>query len=370
MDKGAIIRRVEIASCNLPLERPVYLGTVLVTTRDYVCLRVITESGLEGFAIGYKSGSQVFESLQALAPRLLGRNALMRQEFNVESESLRVPAKASYVRSSSLVDIALWDLTAKTAGLPLYVLLGGFRREVRSIPILGFSYSNRPLEQIEEEIRQHRDQGESLIKVMIKGTDAVANSKYLQVLSSNLGDLVSFAVDAHWSWRTISEALETCRRIDDCGLAFIEDPFLPQQWRLVGELRSKLRTQIAVGEDILDPYGYADLVQNVDILRVDATASGGITAAMNALALASAHGRQALPHAFPYLHAHLACAHPTIMGVEYIPEHTGTDPVRSLLRDFPTIKNGNFQLTDQPGVGCDLHWEAVEKSASASFAFE
>ncbi|APG86553.1 hypothetical protein SAMCCGM7_pA0214 (plasmid) [Sinorhizobium americanum CCGM7] len=82
-----------------------------------------------------------------------------------------------------------------------------------------------------------------------------------------------------------------------------------------------MRTQIAVGEDILDPYGYADLVQNVDILRVDATASGGITAAMNALALASAHGRQALPRVFPYLHAHIACAHPTIMGVEYIPEH-------------------------------------------------
>ncbi len=71
---------------------------------------------------------------------------------------------------------------------------------------------------------------------------------------------------------------------------------------------------------------------------------------MNALALASAHGRQALPHVFPYLHAHIACAHPTIMGVEYIPEHTGTDPVRRLLRDFPTIKNGNLQLADQPGV--------------------
>ncbi len=369
-DRSAKIKRVEIASCNLPLDNPVYLGTVPVTTRDYVCVRIVTESGLEGFSIGYKSGSQVFESLQAIAPRLLGRDSLMRQAFNVESESLRIPARASYVRSLSLVDIALWDLTAKMAGLPLYILLGGFRREVRSIPILGFSYTNRPLEQIEDEVRQHRDEGESLIKVMIKGTDAAANSKYVQSLSSKFAEQASFAVDAHWSWRTISEALETCRRIDDCGLAFIEDPFLPQQWRLVGELRSKLRTQIAVGEDILDPYGYADLVQNVDILRVDATASGGITAAMNALALASAHGRKALPHVFPYLHAQIACAHPAILGVEYIPEHTGTDPVRSLLRDFPTIKNGSFQLTDQPGVGCDLHWEAVEKAASASFVFE
>jgi L-alanine-DL-glutamate epimerase-like enolase superfamily enzyme len=369
-DKGARIKRIEIASCNLPMDKPVYLGTVPVTTRDYVCMRVVTESGLEGFSIGYKSGSQVFESLQALAPRLIGRDSLMRQAFSLESESLRIPARASYVRSSSLVDIALWDVTAKLAGLPLYLVLGGFRREVRSIPIVGFSYNNRPLEEIEEEVMRHRDEGESLIKVMIKGMDSVANGNYLQALTSKFAGQASFAVDCHWSWRSLSEALETCRRIDDCGLAFIEDPFLPQQWRLVAELRSKLRTQIAVGEDVLDPYGYADLVQNVDILRIDATASGGITAAMNALAMASTHGRTALPHVFPYIHAQIACAHPAVLGVEYIPEHTGTDPVRSLLREFPTIKKGMFQMTDQPGAGCDLHWVAVEKAASASVVFE
>ncbi|EGL62094.1 L-alanine-DL-glutamate epimerase-like protein [Agrobacterium sp. ATCC 31749] len=370
MDRRSIINRVEIASCNLPLDEPIYLGTVCITSRDYVCLRVVTESGLEGFAIGYKSGSQLFEGLRALAPRLIGKNALMRQEFNVEGESLRVQARASYVRSSSLIDIALWDVTAKAAEQPLFVMLGGFRREVRSIPIVGFSYNHRPLEGIKEEIQKHLDEGESLIKVMIKGADAVGNTKYLQALSSTFGDAVSFAVDCHWSWRSISEALDTCMRIDDCGLAFLEDPFLPQQWRLHGELRSKLKTQIAVGEDVLDPYAYADLVPNVDILRIDATASGGIFAAMNSLALASAHGRRALPHVFPYLHIHIACAHPAIMGVEYIPQHTGTDPVRSLLREFPKIKRGNFQITDMPGAGCDLHWDAVERSASETCVFE
>lgn len=370
MDERVKINRVEIASCNLPLEKPIHLGTVPITSRDYVCLRVVTECGLEGFAIGYKSGSQLFEGLEALAPRLIGKNALMRQEFNVEGESLRVQARASYVRSSSLIDVALWDLTAKVANLPLYVLLGGFRRDVRSIPIVGFSYNHRPLDGIKEEIQRHLDEGESLIKVMIKGADAVGNSKYLQGLSSAFGDQVSFAVDCHWSWRTISEALDTCRRIDDCGLAFLEDPFLPQQWRLIAELRSKLKTQIAVGEDVLDPFGYADLVPCVDILRVDATASGGIVATMNALALASAQGRTALPHVFPYLHLHIACAHPAVMGVEYIPQHTGTDPVRSLLREFPKIKRGSFQVTDMPGAGCDLDWEAVERTASATKVFE
>jgi len=369
-ERGIKITRVELASCSLLLKKPINLGSVRLTTRDYVCLRLVTNAGIEGFAIGFKGGSQSFESLQALAPRLLGQDALMRQAFNLESETSHVPARASYVRALGLIDVALWDITAKVAKLPLYVLLGGLRTDVRAMPVVGFSYADRPIGEIEDEIARHCQNGETLIKVMIKGTDAIANSKYLQALAARFDGHASLAVETHWSWRTISEAMDTCRRIDDCGFAFIEDPFLPQQWRLVGELRSKLKTPIAVGEDVLDPYSFADLVQNVDILRVDATGSGGITAAMNALALAAAKGRKVIPHAFPYLHAQIACAQHAVMAVEYIPEHTGADPVRSLLRSFPPIQDGKFRVSDEPGAGCNLDWEAVAEHASVTRTFE
>lgn len=369
-DSGIKIKRVEIANCSLPLEKPINLGSVRITTRDYVCLRIVTNAGIEGFAIGYRSGSQSFESLQALAPRLVGQDALMRQAFNLESETSQVPARAAYVRALGLIDVALWDITAKVSGLPLYILLGGLRTEVRAMPVVGFSYADRPISEIEDEINRHCENGETLIKIMIKGTDALANSRYLRTLASRFEGRASLAVETHWSWRTISDALDTCRRIDDCDLAFIEDPFLPQQWRLVGELRSKLRTPVAVGEDVLDLYSFADLVQNVDILRVDATGSGGITTAMNALSLAAAHGRKAIPHVFPYLHVHLACAQNAIMAVEYIPEHTGTDPVRNLLKSFPPIQNGKFQISDEPGAGCNLHWDVVEQHSLETRAFE
>jgi len=235
---------------------------------------------------------------------------------------------------------------------------------------VGFSYADRPIEQILAEIDRHRDAGETLVKVMVKGNDAVANGRYIQALSAHVGITASLAVDAHWSWRTLTEAIDTCRRIDDCGLTFIEDPFLPQQWRLLGELRGKLQTPIAAGEDVLDPYSYLDLSKNVDILRVDATSSGGITAAINAIAVAQTCGRQVLPHVFPYLHLHLAGARRAVAAVEYIPEHTGTDPVRDLLRDFPTIRGGCFHVSDEPGAGCHLQWESVAKHAVRTSSVE
>ncbi|CAN7665582.1 mandelate racemase/muconate lactonizing enzyme family protein [Pararhizobium sp. LjRoot255] len=367
---GIRINRVELALCRLPLKKPVLLGSVRVETRDYVCLRVVTNTGLEGFSIGYRSGSNLFEALQMIAPRLIGRDALMRQAFNLEFEAGHIPARAGYVRALSLIDVALWDITAKAAGVPLYILLGGVRTEVPAMPVVGFSYAERAIAEIEDEIERHCGDGETLLKVMIKGPDVGGNTRFVQALASKFADKVNLAVDAHWSWRSISEALETCRRIDDFNLAFIEDPFLPQQWRLAGELRSKLKTPVAVGEDVLDPYGFLDLVQNVDVLRVDATGSGGVMAAMNAIALAAAHGRRVLPHVFPYLHLHIACAQSTVMAVEYIPEHTGTDPVRKLLTEFPTIKRGKFQVSDQPGAGCELQWARVCEYAEAARGFE
>ncbi|KQT62927.1 MULTISPECIES: mandelate racemase/muconate lactonizing enzyme family protein [unclassified Aureimonas] len=370
MEDTIRIEAIDIASCRLLLEKPVRLGSVTVESRDYVCVRVRTDAGITGHAIGYRSGSQLFDSLEALAPHLLGRDPLMRQETADYLETSFVPSRASHLRAMSLFDVALWDITAKRAGLPLYVMLGGMRRSVPALPVLGFSYNDRPIQEILDEVARHRDAGETIAKVMIKGSDVVANGRYVQTLASTYRDDLSLAVDTHWSWRTLTEALDTCRRIDDCGLAFIEDPFLPQQWRLSGELGSKLRTPLAAGEDVLDPYSYLDLCSGVDILRVDATSCGGIATAMNAIAIAAARGRRVLPHVFPYLHLHLACAQNTIMAVEYIPEHTGTDPVRRLLKDFPVIKDGHFMVSDEPGAGCDLEWSNVCDHAVRSSSVE
>ncbi len=369
MPKGDVkIERVEIADCRLPLETPVHLGSVRVKTRDYVCIRIVTNIGIDGFAIGYRSGSQLFENLKALAPRLAGQDPLMRQEILLALEKSFVPSRASYVRAVSLIDVALWDIAAKAADMPLYKLLGGIRTEIQAVPIVGFNSHMRPLDEIQREIARHGDQSENLVKVMISGSDAVGDSAYIQSLTAAFEGTVTIGVDAHWSWRTITEALNTCRRLDDLGLAFIEDPFLPQQWRLAGELRDRIKTPVAVGEDVLDLYGFLDVAENADIVRVDATGSGGISSAMNAMSVAAALGRQTFPHVFPYLHVQLACAHGSAMAIEYIPEHTGTDPVRSILLDFPPVRNGKMAPSEEPGAGCRLDWAKVSETATNTAA--
>jgi len=359
------ITNIHLALCALPLERPIRLGSVTVSTRDYVVMRVMTDDGVEGYGIGYRSGTALLDAAAAIAPQLIGRDPIMRREILQSCENGMIQGRGTIVRTLSLIDLALWDITAKVARQPLYRLLGGFRTSVPALPVAGFSYETRDRKEIEDELERHVDSGIRQIKIMIKGNDARGNAAYVEQMAKKVEGRAELVLDTHWSWRHLSEALDTCRRIDDLGLGFIEDPFLPQQWRLAAEMRTKLKTPIAIWEDVLDQYGFLDLVQNVDVLRVDATASVGITAAMAAMTLASAFGRQCVPHAFPYIHLQLACAHPVVSAVEYIPAETGADPIRLLLADYPKLDNGRFIVSEEPGNGLLVDWEAVGRHRTA-----
>jgi L-alanine-DL-glutamate epimerase-like enolase superfamily enzyme len=98
------------------------------------------------------------------------------------------------------------------------------------------------------------------------------------------------------------------------------------------------------------------------VLRVDATASGGFAAALDAAVVAAARGRRVMTHAFPDLHAHLAGATP-IDTVEMIPDESGVNPIGQLLQRRQRIEAGELVLSDEPGHGAPLDWNLVARHA-------
>lgn len=220
------ISAVEVALCELPITRPIKLGSVEMKTRDYVVLRLITDGNLYGFGIGYRSGTQLIQAVCDLAPRFLGRDPLMRREILGDVADGLIPARLSVARALSLFDIALWDIASKVAGLPLFQLLGGYRNSVRTLAVAGFAHLDRDVQEIIAEVAELCDSGVSLIKIMIGKNDPVSEGRYVERIAAAVAGGSRLAVDAHWTWRTLGEALQTCRRIDDLGLAFLEDPFL------------------------------------------------------------------------------------------------------------------------------------------------
>ena len=355
------ISKVHLAECGLPLPYVLRLGSTQITTRDYVVLRIETDSGLYGEAIGYPRGTPLFETLSLMAKQVIAQKVSMRREIMYRLENSNVPGRAALTRGLSLFDIGLWDIACKAAQQPLFEYLGAFKTQAEVTAVAGYYMDRRQISEITDEVHGLLDAGHHRVKVMLKGNDPDFDRAYAAAVTK--GACGKVAADAHWSWNTLTEARRVCRDLDSMGLDFIEDPFAANDTPLTHELQHDLVTPIAAGEDVFGPRAFADLAKGIGILRVDATTCGGVTGAIEAIHVAAACGRSVFPHVFAPLHVHLACAFPNVEAAEYIPSSSGADPIETLLIDLPEIRDGKIKPGEEPGVGIRIDWEKVRQSA-------
>jgi L-alanine-DL-glutamate epimerase-like enolase superfamily enzyme len=358
------IKGLDVAVCPLEMPYPVRLGSIVYSTRDYVVLRLRTDAEIEGYAIGYTRDTPVLQALQTLAPEILGQDARMIRSIVIGLNQAHGHAWGAFVRAASLVDVALWDIAAKAAGLPLYKVVGAYRDSVPVMAVAGYYPDRRPVEEIQEELVLRAHEGFRIIKVGLPALDPRADEVYISRLRQALDASVDLAVDAHSAWTDLGTALAACERLDPLGLAFIEDPCSAESWRLMVELQKRIRTPLAAADEVTTIEQYKNLLDAVTILRVDATVCGGFTNAMMATQMAAAAGRSVIPHVYSPLHSHLAGTFPNVQLVEVIPAEVGADPINSLLRSEPSIKDGALLLDSRAGNGIDLDWEAVSSHSS------
>jgi L-alanine-DL-glutamate epimerase-like enolase superfamily enzyme len=362
------VTRILLAEVKVPLPRTLRLGPVQIDTRDFVAVRIETDAGIQGDAVGYPRGTPLVDMLARVSKALVGTDPLLRRQGLHAFELANATSLPAYARALSLLDIGLWDIAAKVSGLPLYRMLGGLRQHAPVTAVAGYYMDIRSVAEIADEVAMRIDQGYPRVKVMLKGDDPEFDLGYVQAVTQRAPGRV--AADAHWSWSSMTQALRFCRKIEDAGLAFLEDPFSPQDIDLTTALRKQLQTPVAAGEDVFDARSMGRLAQGVSVLRVDATTCGGITGAIAALHAAHLGGCTVLPHVFAPLHLHLACAFPQIEGVEFIPPESGADPVDILLRRPMLVSDGHMAVDDEPGVGMDLDWQRIETLASRAITVE
>jgi L-alanine-DL-glutamate epimerase-like enolase superfamily enzyme len=362
------IVRILIGDYRAALPQPIRLGPAEIHTRDFVALRLETDSGLSGDAIGYARGTPLFRALELLTPQLLGQDPLMRTAVLTGVNQRNVPGRPAYSRAVSLIDIACWDILAKQARLPLYQLLGGLRSEAPVTAVAGYYMDRRPVADIAAEVAGRLDEGFPRVKIMLKGDDPAFDLDYVETVARRAPG--KLAADAHWSWTTVTDALRFCRRLDPQWLDFLEDPFAAADWPLVSDLKAVCPIPIAMGEDMSGARMFRDVTEVVDILRLDATTSGGLTGAVQAIGLAAAAGRTVFPHVFAPLHVHLACAFANVEGVELIPASTGADPIERLLMNVPEVRDGRMRPGDEPGVGLTVDWSVIEQGGGVTVTAE
>src|SRR5438094_385195 len=118
-------------TCDVPVPRPIIMGDLRYNTRDYVVVEITTDEGLSGFGWGMARYAPVAEIIERnLKPLLIGEDPLLNEHLwdRLYYLNLLIAQRGIYMRALSVVDIALWDLKGKAAGLPVWKLLGGHRR--------------------------------------------------------------------------------------------------------------------------------------------------------------------------------------------------------------------------------------------------
>src|SRR5438034_562288 len=179
--------------------------------------------------------------------------------------------------------------------------------------------------------------------------------------SAAVGDDVELAADAYMGW-DIGYAIEQAKRLRDLGLAWIEEPLLPEELERYAELRERLPWQRwSCGEHSFGAGEFQRLIRlrATDILQPDVNRVGGITEARKICALAEAAGLPVVPHSNEAhnLHVIFSRAASVCPLVEYFPEaepDTGNELFWKLFSGTPRAEDGSIELPDAPGLGIEI----------------
>ncbi len=357
------ITQLQTHLLRLPLERPVTsLAGAAVDHVVALFVHLDTDTGLRGLGFAYtlQGGGRALKVIadDDLAPLIVGEDPLDHERLaaKVYWRLQSVGRLGLVMQAYSAIDLALWDLKGKAAGLPLYKLLGGARE---SAPVYGsdIGWLWMSPDDIAAEARRYLDQGVMGIKMKIGHPDPEDDARRLQRVFDSLGDEVWFAVDANQRY-DYSKALLVGRFLDEeIRPDWFEEPLSCEDVDGHARLAQRLETPIAVGETL---FGGEEFRRYLDagaagVLQPDVTRLGGLTATLKVLALAETYHRPVAPHLLPEVAVHLACGLPNVVAVEWMPW------LFAAFAEPPRLVEGKIVPPPRPGLGLEMHPEAVAK---------
>jgi mannonate dehydratase len=289
------------------------------------------------------------------------------------------------------VDMALWDIKGKRAGMPVYQLFGGRCREAAA---LYAHASGHDFREIEDGVRRYMEEGYRYVRCQIAvpgystygsritatepqplglGREPWEPTPYCRLvprlfehLRSTLGDEVELLHDVHERVPPI-QAIGLARELERYNLFFLEDPFAPEDVGYFRTLRQQTATPIAMGELFVNQAEYVPLIRDrlIDFIRVHISDIGGLSMARKLAAYCEFFGVRTAWHGpgdvSPVGHAanlqlDLACHN---FGVQE--QHVFDERAREVFPGCPEIRDGYMWPNESPGLGIDIDEKLAAK---------
>lgn len=330
-------------------------------------LRILTEAGIEGQAFlgsGMRpAGLESKALIEGLKPLLIGKDALNREALH---ELLRRWSRTFTLRPLAAIDVALWDIAGKVAGLPIHQLAGNYRDR---IPAYASSQKLPSAAHYVEQALAFKERGYRAYKIHPPG-HADEDVAVCQAVREAVGDRYPLMLDASFAYR-FDEAVRVGRAIEQLGFQWYEDPLTEHDVYNYVKLRQKLdiplmATEMPAGG--LDTYPIWITERATDYLRGDVPLKGGITTMLKTAHLAEAFNLQYEIHHGGNSINNLAGLHVAmaIRNCEYFEVLLPIESHRyALLNDIDIDKEGYFHASDAPGLGARVDTELVRRNTLA-----
>ena len=352
-------------------------STSFVGTPGRLLVRILTDEGIVGIAEGSR-GLGVFRAYleEVIKPLLAGVNPLQPRQI-WEMLALGTGERATRLPSAIVgsIDVAIWDIMGKAAGMPLHALLGGAARtEIQLYWSRGNGWRKSPGEMLEE-VQEGYERGYRAFKVRMdwrdyrQDSDPTKDFAIFQACREWLPDDVPLGFDANCGY-SVSTAIMQGRRLEEMGVAHFEEPLPQYDFRGLRQVVDALDCPISTGEQEISAWRFQDLLDlgNPDILQPDILNVGGVSEMMRVYEMAAANNKVIMPHSpnvgansLASLHAYSTVTN-AIRPHEYSEESTGpAERVAELFVDPIIPENGKITLSDRPGLGVELDESALTR---------
>ena len=315
-----------------------------------VVLRLRTDAGITGWAsVSFgmiAGGPRVVETVlqQEVKPVLLGQDPAFPRRIRAELwKALEYNGVGGVVQFAiAAVDIAVWDILGKNAGLPVYKMLGAYRDRMPVYSMCGWYYDNDgDLSHYKRSLSEAMEQGYRAVKIKVGRGDIDDDVRRIRLAFDTIGKGKRVMVDANQVFNR-NEALRRGRIYQELGCFWYEEPLPPQEMEGYAELAHALDMRIATGENLATKYAFADLIERrgADVVQPDNRRAGGVTEWMEIAAVADAYGLELASHGGSATNLNMLLAMPNAIYME-------TGGARKLVE-------GEMLAPEEPGMSSEV----------------
>lgn len=385
------ITNIRTICLSYPYENPIADGYSSCGGRSALLVFVDTDKGLTGlgecatFGASLSAMSAIIDA--QLKPLLVGRDPSRITELweRMVLANWANGRMGIVLGAISGIDIALWDLLGKMAGLPIYKLLGGVSDRVRCYASAGFYAEGKTVDDLRREVDGYLHSGYTAFKMKVGRTDTETqyphkflpkgdwlisyeeDMKRVAAVREEIGMDKNLMLDMNGTW-TVGEVLRREEDFDRYNIYWIEEPIQNTDFNGYREIRNKLRhTMVAASESQqgLDTYRAMFEADAVDVVQANLGWAGGFTMVRKISALAEAYHKLFTPHTF--FSAVMTAANvqfaASLTNMPFIESEENPNPLRTQLLLEPLERDNqmNYILSDRPGLGISLNMDTIRK---------